>query len=399
DGDEDAGCGEERRGGGGGERGQPARDLGHSVAARGTGQGGGGGVGQVGSGGPGEPPDDLLDAERPEQEGDDGADLVPDERPDADPDRGEQARCDDDSCGVAGDGRRGKGQRVPSGGGEHQPSPGRDGGGGQAQHDPGGGCGGGPCGPGTGAGGAGRGGGGVGGGGGVPPGRPRAPEAGGEVRADPAAGKHHPQPRGGVQGRDGEAAAASGPGGGDRGDQAVQPGGQGQQRGGQRGGADLQQFRADRGDHVSASLPAGAAVSWKNMSSRSVGWVVISKTGIARPAARVPTRSGVVPETSSRPAAATRAVAPSAVRAALSSSGRGVRTRTVCWVPAMRSASGEWVMSRPRSRMSTLPAICVTSASRWLDTSTVRPWLARPRSRSRSQRTPSRSSPLAGSSS
>src|SRR5262249_58790850 len=139
---------------------------------------------------------------------------------------------------------------------------------------------------------------------------------GGE-RGEAGAGERDARLRGGVQGRDGEAAAASGPGGGDRGDQAVQPGGEGQQRGGQRGGADLRQFRADRSDHVRASLLAGAAVSLKNMSSRSVVWVVISKTGIASPAARVPTRSGVVPETSSRPAA-TRAVAPSAVRAALS---------------------------------------------------------------------------------
>src|SRR5215471_14185452 len=89
--DEEGGCGEERHDGAGGERGQPGRDLGHSVAAPGAGQGGGGGVGQVGGGGAGEGADELLDAECPEQDGDDGADLVSDERPDADPDRGKQA--------------------------------------------------------------------------------------------------------------------------------------------------------------------------------------------------------------------------------------------------------------------------------------------------------------------
>ena len=54
--------------------------------------------------------------------------------------------------------------------------------------------------------------------------------------------------------------------------------------------------------------------------------------------------------------------------------------------------------SRPRFTISTRSTVCATSASTWLETSTVLPPAANVRRKSRSQRTPSGSSPLAGSS-
>ena len=53
---------------------------------------------------------------------------------------------------------------------------------------------------------------------------------------------------------------------------------------------------------------------------------------------------------------------------------------------------------RPRLMISTWSTVCATSASTWLETSTVRPPDANARRKSRSQRTPSGSRPFAGSS-
>ena len=55
-------------------------------------------------------------------------------------------------------------------------------------------------------------------------------------------------------------------------------------------------------------------------------------------------------------------------------------------------------MSRPRPMMTTRSAMSCISLMRWLDTSTVRPSSANPRSSERIHRTPSRSRPLTGSS-
>ncbi len=76
----------------------------------------------------------------------------------------------------------------------------------------------------------------------------------------------------------------------------------------------------------------------------------------------------------------------------------GARTRTAPVRRAVSSASGEIVTSRPLLMMMTSSTVCATSASTWLETKTVFPSAAKLRRKSRSQRTPSGSSPLAGSS-
>ena len=89
-----------------------------------------------------------------------------------------------------------------------------------------------------------------------------------------------------------------------------------------------------------------------------------------------------------------RARAPPAARAAC-----GLRTRTDPPTRAVSSPSVDSTTSRPRLMISTRSTVCATSASTWLETSTVRPPAANERRKSRSQRTPSGSSPFAGSSS
>ena len=79
-------------------------------------------------------------------------------------------------------------------------------------------------------------------------------------------------------------------------------------------------------------------------------------------------------------------------------SASGVRTTTAAVVPAVSSASGRLVTRRPLSRMTTWSTVWETSASRWLDTTTVRPASAWLRRNVRSQCTPSGSRPLVGSS-
>ena len=68
-------------------------------------------------------------------------------------------------------------------------------------------------------------------------------------------------------------------------------------------------------------------------------------------------------------------------------------------VAVMRLAIGPLSTSRPRWMTRTSSTVCSTSESTWLETSTVRPSAAAPRRKSRSQRMPCGSRPLAGSSS
>src|SRR5262249_51386320 len=77
--DQDPGACEERRDDAGRERAEPGGDLGHSFTSSGAGEGGGGGVWEVGGGRPGQAAEDLLDPESPDEDGDDGADLVADQ--------------------------------------------------------------------------------------------------------------------------------------------------------------------------------------------------------------------------------------------------------------------------------------------------------------------------------
>src|SRR5581483_4111256 len=77
----------------------------------------------------------------------------------------------------------------------------------------------------------------------------------------------------------------------------------------------------------------------------------------------------------------------------------GVRTRTMFREALrMNSAIDTSASTRPRPTMRRWSAVSAISLMRWLETRTVRPSLARPRSRLRIQRTPSGSSPLTGSS-
>ena len=112
-----------------------------------------------------------------------------------------------------------------------------------------------------------------------------------------------------------------------------------------------------------------------------------------RPAS--PTSSVVRPGTTSS-VPSTRTSAPSRSRAAASSVALGERTRTP--VAVMRLAIEPLLTSRPRWMTTTSSTVCSTSESTWLETSTVRPSAAAPRRKSRSQRMPCGSRPLAGSS-
>ena len=80
-----------------------------------------------------------------------------------------------------------------------------------------------------------------------------------------------------------------------------------------------------------------------------------------------------------------------------SSCGRGVRTTTL--PPAVSSETEPCFTIRPWWITTTSSTVCATSASTWLETSTVRPSPAIARRKSRSQRMPWGSRPLAGSSS
>ena len=77
----------------------------------------------------------------------------------------------------------------------------------------------------------------------------------------------------------------------------------------------------------------------------------------------------------------------------------GTRTRTTSdEAPRISSATETSAISRPRPTTMTCSAVSAISLIRWLETKTVRPSAASPLSRSRTQRMPSGSSPLTGSS-
>ena len=77
----------------------------------------------------------------------------------------------------------------------------------------------------------------------------------------------------------------------------------------------------------------------------------------------------------------------------------GERTRTTGVARPRDWPMGPCASSLPLLMMSTSSTVCSTSASTWLETSTVVPSAARSRRKVRSQRMPSGSRPLAGSSS
>ena len=114
-------------------------------------------------------------------------------------------------------------------------------------------------------------------------------------------------------------------------------------------------------------------------------------------AAAKPTASAVADLASTVEASTRRTRRPAAASTSSSRAASGVRTRTT-EVRATRSASVVWLTRRPRDSTTTSSTVCATSLSRWLDRNTVRPSPASERSRPRSQRIPSGSSPLSGSS-
>src|SRR6185437_10612514 len=174
----------------------------------------------------------------------------------------------------------------------------------------------------------------------------RDAEHGGEDQAPHAAGDDRGLP--GVPGQCGGTVECPRPGGLQGRPQQGEPDRRGQQAIGQPGARQLEQFDADkpgqrggprreRGGDGERGHRAVSLVSWKKASSRSLPLAVSSVTG------------------------------PCATR-------------------------------RPWSMITTESMVCATSASMWLETSTVPPSAANPRSRPRSQRMPSGSRPLAGSS-
>ena len=98
--------------------------------------------------------------------------------------------------------------------------------------------------------------------------------------------------------------------------------------------------------------------------------MVSSWTGTPASNAMSPTRAGSsASTTSSSPSPV--ALRPARSSAARSSAGRGERTTT--WPPAVRRDTGPCSTSRPRWITTTSSTVCATSASTWLETSTVRP--------------------------
>ena len=119
------------------------------------------------------------------------------------------------------------------------------------------------------------------------------------------------------------------------------------------------------------------------------------------PAARaaVPTWSVLSPVTASSPAGPGETVTPGPRSAAARASGLAARTRTSGWPAcAMKSAMLVSAMSRPRPMTIRCSAVTAISFIRCEDTKTVRPSAARLRSSDRTQRMPSVSRPLSGSS-
>ena len=127
-----------------------------------------------------------------------------------------------------------------------------------------------------------------------------------------------------------------------------------------------------------------------------------SNTAMPFSSAVVPTSSSDAPRTASHPPAASPGSAVDAVpgaERACSRSASALRTHTGASTPDVSSSSEPCATSRPRLITTTSSTVCAISASTWLDTSTVRPAAACARRKSRSQRIPCGSSPLAGSSS
>ena len=81
-----------------------------------------------------------------------------------------------------------------------------------------------------------------------------------------------------------------------------------------------------------------------------------------------------------------RSPRPARSSASRSWSARGERTSTC--PPAVSRPTGPWSTSLPRWMTTTSSTVCATSASTWLETSTVRPSRGQPRRKSRSQRMP-----------
>ncbi|OLT19263.1 hypothetical protein BJF79_17010 [Actinomadura sp. CNU-125] len=126
--------------------------------------------------------------------------------------------------------------------------------------------------------------------------------------------------------------------------------------------------------------------------------VATSCSGMPCAAARSPISATSSPVTVSASPCPVSTRPPAAARTAVSSSGRGERTRTP---RANRSASSRTdvsAISRPRPTTTSRSAVSSISLIRWLEISTVRPSAARDRVSSRIQRTPSGSRPFTGSS-
>src|SRR5262249_31411074 len=149
------------------------------------------------------------------------------------------------------------------------------------------------------------------------------------------------------------------------------------------GRADLEQLRADLVEH-GCSL----AVSWRKTSSSEELSATSSESGTPAAKAIWPTRSLLVPCASSACSFVELISICSRSSAARSRSGSGVRMRTEPVARAVSWASGDSVTRRPWLMISTWSTVCATSASTWLETSTVRPRVAKSRRKSRSQRTP-----------
>ncbi len=108
---------------------------------------------------------------------------------------------------------------------------------------------------------------------------------------------------------------------------------------------------------------------------------------------------GHVPQTTMAPSLPTVGRRPALVNAVTKRCGIGVTTRTESpWLSAVNSSTLVSAMSLPRPMTISRSAVRAISVIRWLDTRTVRPSAASPRSRWRTQRMPSGSRPLTGSS-
>ena len=142
-------------------------------------------------------------------------------------------------------------------------------------------------------------------------------------------------------------------------------------------------FRYVRSKKTSSRLVDSVAISCSTTPWSNASWAM-------RPCSTPPTTSTSPSRVTSRPRGQERAPSWSDCR---------VRTRTRGPEPLLSASSVSWAISRPWLMTTISSTVWATSESTWLERSTVRPSAARPRRKSRSQRMPSGSSPLAGSSS